>query len=279
MSQTLRWKRLFPDSRAGLISWTQKAPGETFPAHDHDFPEVFWIRHGEIEHTLDGEAERLTAGRLVFVRAENVHAFRGVGAAGGEICNFAVRADVAAHVRRRYLPRAEVAWWAPAGLQRRATLPAAATHALDLAAREYARVPQPGLFETERFLLNLLHAAGVAGTPVAAAPAPAWMSAALDAMDNPGELQRGPARFAQLAGCTPAHLARTVRAVHGVTPTALLNARRLDRAAVELQFTARPIVEIALELGFDGLSHFYRLFRRRFGTTPRDFRLRARTVA
>jgi AraC-like DNA-binding protein len=37
-------------------------------------------------------------------------------------------------------------------------------------------------------------------------------------------------------------------------------------------------VDIALECGFDSLSHFYRVFRRRLEETPRDYRLRSQAA-
>lgn len=51
--------------------------------------------------------------------------------------------------------------------------------------------------------------------------------------------------------------------------------RRLDRAAMRLTSpgcTATTISAIALEAGFNNLSHFSRAFRQRYGTSPREYR-------
>jgi AraC family transcriptional activator of tynA and feaB len=51
--------------------------------------------------------------------------------------------------------------------------------------------------------------------------------------------------------------------------------RRLERAARDLEEVAlrnRGISQIALSNGFNDMSHFSKVFRSRFGTSPRDFR-------
>jgi AraC-like DNA-binding protein len=53
---------------------------------------------------------------------------------------------------------------------------------------------------------------------------------------------------------------------------------RLDRCALRLRDLAwaqASISTIALEHGFNDLSHFSRAFRERFGKSPRDYRAAA----
>jgi AraC-like DNA-binding protein len=56
------------------------------------------------------------------------------------------------------------------------------------------------------------------------------------------------------------------------TPTAWLEERRLERAGILLARTDRPLLDIALGLGFGSLSYFHRQFRKRFATTPMAWR-------
>jgi len=79
--------------------------------------------------------------------------------------------------------------------------------------------------------------------------------------------------FVRAAGRSAEHVARTVRAVFGVTPSDYVNRVRMDYAARELRITTRPIAEIALDCGLNNLSHFYGLFRRSQGETPRAHRI------
>jgi AraC-like DNA-binding protein len=58
----------------------------------------------------------------------------------------------------------------------------------------------------------------------------------------------------------------------GASFTALLGAVRLRRAAEWLQRTDKPVVEIALDLGYTDASNFTRAFRRAIGVSPSVFR-------
>jgi AraC family transcriptional regulator len=49
---------------------------------------------------------------------------------------------------------------------------------------------------------------------------------------------------------------------------------RLERACALLATSRQSITTTAIECGFYDLSHFDRIFRRRFGMTPREFRAR-----
>ena len=51
-----------------------------------------------------------------------------------------------------------------------------------------------------------------------------------------------------------------------------LNGLRCERAAELLATSEKPIIEVAGESGFNNLSHFYHLFRRMKGMSPRSYR-------
>jgi AraC-like DNA-binding protein len=70
-------------------------------------------------------------------------------------------------------------------------------------------------------------------------------------------------------------------AAMGTTPSAYVQGRRLDHAAAQLVQIRRdaPITQIAFDSGFNDLSTFCRLFRRKFGVAPRDYRGGARRAS
>jgi AraC family transcriptional activator of tynA and feaB len=70
-------------------------------------------------------------------------------------------------------------------------------------------------------------------------------------------------------------------AAMGTTPSAYIQSRRLDHAACELAQTRRnaPVTVIAFDSGFNDLSTFCRLFRRKFGVAPREYRAGIRRAA
>jgi AraC-like DNA-binding protein len=83
-------------------------------------------------------------------------------------------------------------------------------------------------------------------------------------------------RAAGEAGLSPFHFLRLFSRVLGVTPHQYLVRSRLRRAARLLADDARPITEVALDVGFGDLSNFVRTFGRAAGVSPRGFRRAAR---
>jgi AraC family transcriptional regulator len=78
--------------------------------------------------------------------------------------------------------------------------------------------------------------------------------------------------LASIANMSRFGLARRFRAVTGETANQYVVHRRLSAAAARLAATARPISEIAYDVGFNDLSHFNACFRSAFGCPPSAWR-------
>jgi AraC family transcriptional regulator len=83
-------------------------------------------------------------------------------------------------------------------------------------------------------------------------------------------------RIAAASGLSAFHFLRLFASVLGVTPHQYLVRARLRRAARLLADDARPITDVAFDVGFGDLSNFVRTFRRAAGVSPRGFRKAAR---
>jgi len=80
------------------------------------------------------------------------------------------------------------------------------------------------------------------------------------------------ASMAGECGYSASHFMRWFKEVTGTGFTAYLIEYRLGRAAHALRSSHDTVLEIAGQTGFDNLSNFNRLFRKRFGMTPGQFR-------
>jgi AraC-like DNA-binding protein len=92
-----------------------------------------------------------------------------------------------------------------------------------------------------------------------------------------GDPDLDPARLADRLGISVRYLHRLLQTT-GQTFSQHLSARRVERAHRLLRdprLDHRKISEIALEAGFNDLTHFNRTFRRRYGETPSAVRVRA----
>lgn len=77
---------------------------------------------------------------------------------------------------------------------------------------------------------------------------------------------------ARAAGLSPSHFSHLMRAKTPWSFTELLTRLRIDRACHLLAHTELGLVQIALECGFGDQSYFTRVFRKRVGQTPGDYR-------
>jgi AraC family transcriptional regulator len=82
--------------------------------------------------------------------------------------------------------------------------------------------------------------------------------------------------LSQLGCLSPNHLLRSFRALFGISPHQYLTERRLRAAQKLLERTELPITQVALQVGFLHHSSFTRLFTRRVGQAPEQYRRRFR---
>ena len=80
--------------------------------------------------------------------------------------------------------------------------------------------------------------------------------------------------LADVAGLSRFHFVRMFGAVVGQSPNQYLINTRIRAASDRLLTTKTPIAQIAFEVGFNDISHFYACFRETFGCTPRQWRMR-----
>lgn len=78
--------------------------------------------------------------------------------------------------------------------------------------------------------------------------------------------------MAEACGFSQSHFMKFFKTTIGVPFTAYLNDYRLTMASRLLLSSEDSILTIAADTGFENLSYFNRVFKQRFGMTPREFR-------
>ena len=241
-------------------------------AHDHDYFEVFLVEQGQADHWVNGRQDRLQAGHLVYIRPGDAHAFRADQKQGCGIINVMFRAETAEHFLARYPEdfRGRL-------FDRPGAFPE--THLLQgprmergvNVAQDFANA-RPTLARLDELLLTL---ANRVVTPVSTLgmKVPQWFADACEAARAPEVFKLGAPGFIAVAGRSHEHVCRTCQTTLGLTPSAYINRVRTEFAADQLARSNDPIPDIAVQCGIENLSHFYRVFRRHYGTTPRAYRL------
>jgi transcriptional regulator GlxA family with amidase domain len=115
----------------------------------------------------------------------------------------------------------------------------------------------------------------------AAGPDPALLRRLLrakDRMDAASEEDWPVRRLADVSGVSEAHFARSFKDAFGVPPHRYLLTRRIERAKALLRDTDMPIIEIALQTGWQSLGTFGRVFRDVTGESPTALRAREQAL-
>lgn len=242
-------------------------------AHDHDYFEVFLIESGRTAHWINGVSQTLEPGQLAFVRPHDVHAFSADRSTGCQIINVMFRVETAAHLSSRYASTIGGRFFdAASDLPDLHTLgPARFSRAINVA--QQLRTAHRSLARIEEFLLVLTNRVADATSGVGNT-APRWFSEACSAAQSQDVFCRGAAGFIAAAGRSHEHVCRTCKSVTGLTPSEYVNQIRIEYAAHLLRSDEVSIDEVIASCGFDNNSYFYRLFKRQYGVTPRQYRLR-----
>ncbi|WP_205718609.1 helix-turn-helix transcriptional regulator [Actinomadura sp. WMMA1423] len=103
------------------------------------------------------------------------------------------------------------------------------------------------------------------------------MRIARDAMDREWAEPLDVSAVAARAGYSRYHFVRLFHEVYGEPPGAYLARRRIERAQHLLRTADLTVTEICMQVGFTSLGTFCTRFKQQTGTTPTEFRRRART--
>lgn len=80
--------------------------------------------------------------------------------------------------------------------------------------------------------------------------------------------------LAELINMNEQYFCRFFKRAIDKTPIEYINDYRLSKVIQLLETTEKPILEICLDCGFNNVGNFQKMFRRKTGTTPRQYRLR-----
>jgi len=101
---------------------------------------------------------------------------------------------------------------------------------------------------------------------------------AKDRMDAASHEEWPVQRLAGVSCVSEAHFARSFKDAFGLPPHRYLLTRRIERATALLRDTDLPILDIALQTGWNSLGTFGRVFRDITGESPTELRARQKAA-
>ncbi len=269
----LYWKNICKPNDALHVAGVRHSEAGSWQLHDHDFYELFWVDSGQGWHVFAQDRQPLSGGDLVFIRPKDTHGFE--AEAGSEpfvLINVAFPSESWREIDSRY------------GLTSHSFLRGKGAKAPQLSIQGDLRKRLSHLFRDlvtqprtrlalDAFLLQIALLTATPPSTPSLQGAPAWLRAGLlSAARNTGLLAGGPSALARHCGCSTAHLSRVLREHLRQTPTDWILAQKLNLARQLLEGSGLSVAEIALESGFENLSHFHRCFRKAVAQTPLQYR-------
>ncbi len=277
----LKFETFAPNGKAFHVARVELRRRRQAKIHTHaDFAEIFWVEEGEGLHEVNGVRERVYPGDMVLMRAKDRHGIRSAHSGGCVIVNIAFSSRTLALWKQRYFPRESGYWNSGEPMPRRLRVSRVLVQRLKGVVDALATAPRTPL-ELDRFLLNLFHDLNAVGHQSKEPDArPDWLRRACAQIQTPAHFIKGTQELAQLAGRSPEHVARVLKQTTGFTPSDVVNRARMEYAAAQLAVSSEDILAIAMDCGFNSLGHFYQLFKKCYGESPRKYRIKLqRTVA
>jgi len=244
--------------------------------HTHDFFEVFLIVNGQVKHVVNQQVQQLVRGDLVFIRPDDLHYYAQDGEKDCELINLAFSKDVKERLFHFLAETINQGELMEAKLPFAVRLEDVECEVLTRKMENLNTFSRESTGRIEGYFRALLvdifieYFQGDEGER--RQDVPDWLERLTDEMREKAQFVRGIEALYELSHHTPEHLARAFRKHYGITPTQYINNLRLNYAANKLSFSTDSITEIAMDSGFNNLSHFYHLFKERYNMSPGDFR-------
>lgn len=267
----------FLDTDTGLL-FRNSSIHQTAKLHTHTFYEIFVVTDGTALHMINDAIQTLHKGDLVFIRPADTHTYEFHCSEDFRIINIGFSKRIF-HSITSFLDNYEE-------LQKmlQTELPpmiSLSSHQLKKTITAFLRIGKDmqmpltvkTVFAAKTTLASIFadYYFHYTAQETPTQPFPDWFSTMLEEMQKIENLQLGLPKMQELSPCSINHLCRIFKKHLSVTPTQYINERRLEYAIYLLTQTTDDIMSISLACGFNNLSHFYHLFKKKYHESPASF--------
>ncbi len=246
----------------------------TLGAHCHDFFEFFLVVDGSAFHNVNKSRQLVTKGSMILIRPDDVHFFEKNGIEDCQYVNIVFSAgtlyDLIHYVGNGYWDNLINDPLPPSIRLNTSDYSILQKKILRLSIMQVDKKEQAKSYF--RLLLSDLMFNYFSNYKSGSKMLPEWLDEIIFEMGKAENIKSGLPEMHRLSKKSPEHLCRIFKTYLHITPTDFLNELRLNHAASMLAYSSADIIDIVYECGYNNLSHFYHLFKKKFGETPSKFR-------
>ena len=244
--------------------------------HNHDFYELFLITEGTVYHIINGKKVLLEEGTLVFIRPADIHYYEKHGSKDCQVLNFAFP-KVTMEALYLFLGKG----FHSADMLSSLSPPQCILSKMEInhvisKFHKLTMIPnyQKQVIKTElrAFLVEIFITYFSQRNEEMKQSIPNWLEKLTQEMKKKENFTAGLPRLQELNPKSDEHLCRLLKKHYNQTTTQWINDFRLHYAANLLIYTDDDILTVSLDAGFDNLSHFYHLFKKKFYISPAKYR-------
>ncbi len=245
--------------------------------HHHNFYEFVLIEKGSGHQLINGHKIKIRPGDIYMIRPDDTHMFIPNPNEQITIVNIAFSAETADHLKSRYFTGSEIYFWSRSQLPYHVHLPLP-IHKRISSRTDEAIGSQRSLLQLDGLLIFIFRIMESVQPHCAVESlrdedhAPHWLRQAINQYNSPKQFMGGVDLFVELCDRNVSYINRTIRKHYGMTMTEIMNNKRLEYAHTQLILTSMPTKEICRNCGFSNISYFYKLFKLKYGITPKRYR-------
>lgn len=248
----------------------------TTEKHSHDFYEFFIVVEGIVIHKINDQIQYLKAGNMLFIRPTDIHYYQKHDEFDFKFYNFAFSKEVYELLLdfmelKEEFNLLDIPETTPLAFLSSRQLTNIISE-FDLLNHTEILTLQSTRILYRKVLASIFQAYYNAINKVTDSKAPRWLEDLCLIMNEKDSFTTNVSSIIAKTGRTHEHVCREFKKYVGMSPSVYLNSIRLNYSKNLLINTDIPILDIAMDSGFENLSHFYHLFKRTYSISPKDMR-------
>ncbi len=270
MEEAVRLSLSEYDKISGVGFLYQTSVADTFPLHNHDFYEIFYVLSGKAVHRINGFDEMLNAGTFEFLRPDDTHRYSFFNRYDMELISVGIEKDLAEEIAafvniptskmfEGAMPK-KTFFMGTRETEITKLILAIGKKRAGSERRNYARSIIPML------LYELYESASDENRFI-----PEWLNSVILKMSERDNFIEGLPKMLEIANVTQEHLNREFKKHLRITPTEFINMKRVEYAVSLLNNGIYSVAEISGMCGFSTLSNFYLNFEKYNHIPPKKF--------